>query len=176
MNQDYRLHHLEQIIGKELQKEKNKEIIHNKMKKQSINLRQSFAIAFFILTSYCSSVTAQQIIAVKTKSNALVLQVTPGKEVNTIYLGEKLANDSDYSKIQGQFRQGTDYSGIYNAAYTASGSKNLLEPAITVTHADGNTSLDLLYVSHKTNTVGTGISQTEITLKDPVYPVEVHLF
>jgi alpha-galactosidase len=105
------------------------------MKKQFTTLRQSFAIAFFILSSYCS-VTAQQIITVKTKSNALVLQVTPGKEINTIYLGEKLANDSDYTKIQAQFRQGTDYSGIYNAAYTASGSKNLLEPAITVTHAD----------------------------------------
>ncbi|HJY11178.1 MAG TPA: hypothetical protein VJ304_00240, partial [Flavobacterium sp.] len=120
------------------------------MKKQFTTVRQSFAIAFFILASNCSPITAQQIISVKTKSNALVLQVTPKKEVNTIYLGEKLANDFEYEKIQSQFRQGTDYSGIYNAAYTPSGSKNLLEPAIAVTHADGNTSLDLLYVRHKT--------------------------
>ena len=90
------------------------------MKKQFTSLRQSFTIAFFILTSYCSTITAQQIISVKTKSNALVLQVTPGKELNTIYLGEKLANDFEYVKVQGQFRQGTDYSGIYNAAYTPS--------------------------------------------------------
>jgi len=146
------------------------------MKKQFTTLRQSFTIAFFILTSYCSTITAQEIISVKTKSNALVLQVTPGKELNTIYLGEKLANDFEYVKIQGQFRQGTDYSGIYNAAYTPSGSKNLLEPAIAVTHADGNTSLDLLYVKHTTKTIATGISQTEITLKDNVYPIEVHMF
>ena len=146
------------------------------MKKHITTLRQSFGIAFFMLASYCSPVSAQQIISVKTKSNALVLQVTPGKEVNTIYLGEKLANDFDYVKIQSQFKQGTDYSGIYNAAYTPSGSKNLLEPAIAVTHADGNTSLDLLYVDHKTTTVSTGVSQTEITLKDNVYPIEVHMF
>ncbi|SHM91875.1 alpha-galactosidase [Flavobacterium saccharophilum] len=146
------------------------------MKKQFITLKSSFTVALFVLTGYSSTITAQQIISVKTKSNALILQVTSGKEVNTIYLGEKLANDFEYEKIQGQFRQGTDYSGIYNAAYTPSGSKNLLEPAISVTHSDGNTSLDLLYVAHKTTTVSAGISQTEITLKDPVYPVEVHMF
>src|SRR5690606_2710889 len=57
-----------------------------------------------------------------------------------------------------------------------SGSKNLLEPAITVTHADGNTSLDLLYVSKKVTSIGNGITQTEILLKDSVYPLEVRLF
>jgi alpha-galactosidase len=156
------------------QEKRNK--IELKMKKHISTLRQSFKITFFILASYCSSVSAQQIIAVKTKSNALVLQVTPRKELNTIYLGEKLANDFEYIKIQGQFKQGTDYSGIYNAAYTPSGSRNLLEPAIAVTHANGNTSLDLLYVNHKTTAINEGVSQTEIILKDNVYPVEVHLF
>ena len=119
---------------------------------------------------------AQQIISVKTKSNALVLQVNAAKEVNTLYFGEKLANDADYTKIPGQYHQGNDYTGIYNAAYTPLGSKNLLEPAITVTHVDGNTSLDLHYVTHKTTQAGEGISQTDITLKDPVYQFEVHLF
>ncbi|MEJ7678242.1 MAG: hypothetical protein WKG06_10360 [Segetibacter sp.] len=45
-------------------------------------------------------------------------------------------------------RQGSDYSGIFNSAYTPAGSRNLIEPAIQVTHIDGNTSLDLQYVSH----------------------------
>lgn len=139
-------------------------------------VRQSvLRTAFFLLTGI-TPLVAQQIISVKTKNNALVLQVNASKEVNTIYFGEKLANDADYTLISGQYRQGTDYSGIYNAAYTPSGSKNLLEPAITVTHTDGNTSLDLHYVSHKTTQTAEGISQTDITLKDPVYPFEVHLF
>ena len=146
------------------------------MRNFSTALRPSFAVVFFILVSCFGPIHGQEVISIKTKSNALVLQLTPKKEVNTIYFGEKLANDFDYVKIQGQFRQGGDYSGIYNSAYTPSGSKNLLEPAIAVTHADGNTSLDLVYVSHRTTAISTGVSQTEITLKDPVYPVEVHLF
>lgn len=146
------------------------------MRNFSTALKPSFAVVFFILVNCLGAVHAQEVISIKTKSNALVLQLTPKKEVNTIYFGEKLANDFDYVKIQSQFRQGIDYSGIYNSAYTPSGSKNLLEPAIAVTHADGNTSLDLVYVSHKITAISEGVSQTEIILKDSVYPVEVHLF
>nr|WP_322624242.1 alpha-galactosidase [uncultured Flavobacterium sp.] len=119
---------------------------------------------------------AQQIIKIDTKNNALVYEVNKLKELNTIYLGEKLRNDTDYTAVQGQYHQGNEYTGIYNAAYTPSGSKNLLEPAIMITHTDGNTSLDLHYVSHRSNTVSTGVTQIDILLKDPVYPVEVHLF
>ncbi len=119
---------------------------------------------------------AQEIILIKTKSNVLALQVNSSKELSTIYFGPYLANDIEYGLIQNEFRQGTDYTGVYNATYSCSGSKNLLEPAITVTHADGNTSLDLLYVSTKTMSIGQGITQTDVLLKDPVYPIEVHLF
>ncbi|KGO94998.1 alpha-galactosidase [Flavobacterium subsaxonicum] len=139
-------------------------------------IRKYYYTAVLFLLAGLTPLAAQQIIAVKTKNNALVLQVNSAKEVNTIYFGEKLANDTDYDKIAGQYHQGNDYTGIYNSVYTPSGSKNLLEPAITVTHADGNTSLDLHYVAHKTTQAGEGVSQTEITLKDPVYPVEVHVF
>jgi alpha-galactosidase len=142
---------------------------------QITTFRQSVS-AFFLLAAFSTPLIAQQTIPVKTKSNALVLQVNQAKEVNTIYLGKKLANDADYTKIASQYKQGTDYTGIYNAAYTPSGSKNLLEPALTITHADGNTSLDLHYVSHKTTEAGKGVTQTEIVLKDPVYAIEVHLF
>lgn len=139
--------------------------------------RQSVTIAaFFLWMSFSAKLVAQQIIPVKTKNNVLVFQVNANKEVNTIYLGKKLANDTEYAQIPSQYYQGTDYTGIYNSAYTPSGSKNLLEPAITVRHADGNTSLDLQYISDKTIQVEEGVSQTEIVLKDPVYAFEVHLF
>lgn len=139
--------------------------------------RQSVSIASLLLMMcFSGKLAAQQIITVKTKNNVLVLQVNANKEVNTIYLGEKLANDAEYTQIPGQYHQGTDYTGIYNSAYTPSGSKNLLEPAIAVTHADGNMSLDLQYISDKTIQVETGVSETEIVLKDPVYAFEVHLF
>ncbi|HAL83058.1 MAG TPA: alpha-galactosidase, partial [Mucilaginibacter sp.] len=58
-------------------------------------------------------------------------------------------------------------------AYTPSGSRNLAEPAITVTHADGNNSLDLKYVSHNVTKISDDVSLLSIVLKDPVYDFEV---
>lgn len=140
-------------------------------------MRRPAAVALFsFVMAFSVKLSAQQTIALKTKSNALVYQVNKDKEVNTIYFGEKLVNDADYALVQSQYRQGSDYSGIYNSAYTPAGSKNLLEPAIEVIHADGNTSLNLQYVSHKVTQVKEGISLAEIVLKDPAYAFEVHLF
>jgi alpha-galactosidase len=38
-------------------------------------------------------------------------------------------------------------SGICNAVYTPSGSWSMFEPAISITHADGNISTELLFQS-----------------------------
>ncbi len=119
---------------------------------------------------------AQEVISIETADNAWVFQVNDQKDLNTIYLGDKLNNQSEYAQLMEQYQQGTDYSGIYNAAYTPAGSKNILEPAIQLTHADGNTSLSLNYVSKDVTKIDTGITQTEILLKDPAYEIEVRLF
>jgi alpha-galactosidase len=70
----------------------------------------------------------------------------------------------------------SDDSGILNSAYTPSGSANLVEPAITVTHADGNKSLNLVYVSHTNTKIDDDVSLLTVTLKDPAYDFEVKLF
>ena len=72
-----------------------------------------------------------------------------------IYLGKRFRNNEDYASIpsfDAKQRNG-DYSGLYSSAYTSSGTRNLLEPAIQVIHADGNPSLDLKYVSHQQDTI-----------------------
>ncbi len=51
----------------------------------------------------------------------------------------------------------------------------LFEPAIATTHADGNTSTDLIYVKHDTTPVDTNVSLTRIELKDRFYPFFVTL-
>lgn len=133
-------------------------------------------LTFLMWIFFSQTAIAQDLILVKTKSNALVLQVNEQQEVNTIYFGEKLTTDSEYTAIPEQFIQGEDYTNNYNSIYTPAGSKNLLEPAINVTHADGNTSLILKYVSHKNFQIDNNITQTEVILKDPVYNFEVTLF
>ena len=57
------------------------------------------------------------------------------------------------------------------------GNGVLTEPALQVTHVDGNTSTELHYIEHRTENLNDGVSQTIISLKDPVYPftVEIHI-
>ncbi len=134
-------------------------------------------VLFIILYGLGLGVKAQTIIIpVETAKNALVLQVGSNRDLNAIYFGEKLLNSAEYSQIPGTFKQTEDYTSLLNSAYTPSGSRNLMEPAITVTHADGNNSLDLRYVSHQIKKVDDDVSLLSILLKDPVYNFEVTLF
>lgn len=120
---------------------------------------------------------AQQLnIPIETKHNALVLQVDAAKNLKTIYFGEKLSSAEEYGQVPGVFKQEEDVTGLLNSAYTPSGSRNLLEPAITVSHADGNNSLDLRYVSHSLKKISEDVSLLAVVLKDPVYNFQVTLF
>lgn len=116
------------------------------------------------------------VISLETGKTALVLQVDAQKRLHYTYLGVKLDNRSEYGVIPAVERSGTDYTGMYNSVYTSSGSRNLLEPAITVTHADGNQSLDLQYVSYTSAKISPDVELLKILLKDPVYPIEVTLY
>ena len=142
-------------------------------------MKNSFA--FFLLTvsagSFCNKLTAQEKpIIIETSSNAMVLQADSKKQLNTIYFGRKLQSQEEYNNVPAQYKQGGDYTEILSSAYTPAGSKNLLEPALTVTHADGNTSLDLRYVSHAVSKLDANVSQLSIVLKDPLYDFQVTLY
>lgn len=119
---------------------------------------------------------AQVTIPILTQNNALVLQAEDKKELTILYFGEKLADRNEYKNINTAYKQAVDYSGVLNAAYTSSGTRNLLEPAISVTHADGNNSLDLKYVSSRSEVLDPNTTLTTVVLKDPVYPFEVTLY
>lgn len=131
------------------------------------------ALVFFHQTSAFSQ---NVVIPVETQHNALVLQTNSNNNLNIIYLGSRLSDKKEYEAIPAQYKQTSEYTGVSNAAYAASGSRNLFEPAITVTHADGNNSLDLQYVRHETKKLDENQSLLTVTLKDPVYEFEVKLF
>ena len=134
---------------------------------------------FLLLVSALISTKAvaqSVIIPIETQHNALVLQTDPEQHLGTIYFGKKLSKPTEYAKVQGQFKQTPDYTGMLNSAYTPSGSKNLLEPAITVTHADGNNSLDLKYVKHELKNINSNVSLLSVFLKDPIYNFKVTLY
>ena len=56
------------------------------------------------------------------------------------------------------------------------GNGVLTEPAIQATHVDGNTSTELHYVGHRTETLSPSVEQTVISLKDPAYPFAVDIY
>ena len=60
--------------------------------------------------------------------------------------------------------------------YPQYGNGYIHEPALQATHADGNTSTDLVYVKHEATQVGPNVTLTKIELKDPAYPFYVTLF
>lgn len=115
-------------------------------------------------------------IPVETKNNALVFQTDANKNVGIIYMGSKLADKQEYGQVTAAYRQTSDYSGVANSPYSTAGGRNIFEPALSVTHADGNNSLDLQYVRHETKQLDNNTSLLSIYLKDPVYNFEVTLF
>lgn len=152
--------------------------IHYKSKNSMTVSKSLPAIIIFLvslLLSFGTSVAQSKEIVIETSSNALVLQKGEKDRLSTLYFGKKLASAEEYGKVQEQYRQGTDYSGVLASVYTSAGSTNLLEPSISVTHADGNNSLDLRYVSHSTTSIADNVSLLRVELKDPVYDFRVTL-
>ena len=131
---------------------------------------------FLLLLTYKASM-AQKQIAIETKHNALVLSTDADQHLISSYIGKKLANKGEYLTIPtlDKYLPGSD--DLYNKreAYIASGSINLLEPALSVTHSDGNKSTVLLFKSVKETEIDNNRKLIAIVLKDPKYNFEVTL-
>lgn len=132
--------------------------------------------AFFLIGSLSSQAQTPVTIPMETDQYALVLQTDAEQRLGTIYFGGKLPRAGEYAGIPAQYRSVEDNAGVYHHVYTPSGTWNLAEPAIAVTHADGNKSLELHYVSHESKKTDANTTVTSILLRDPVYPFEVTLY
>jgi alpha-galactosidase len=125
-------------------------------------MKKYLHIAFAVFFSYQVNAQNGKQIVLETKNTSLVLTVGNNKRVFQSYLGKKLS-PATIQQLQGG-----------REVYLTAGMENQFEPAIRMVHNDGNPSLELNYVSHKTEKKE-HYSTTDIILKDPVYPVEVTL-
>ncbi|WP_167605231.1 alpha-galactosidase [Maribellus sediminis] len=116
------------------------------------------------------------IIPISTKDNLMLLQTSREGRLNTVYFGEPLQNEAEYKEVADRFNFRDNNAGIYNATYTTSGTWNLVEPAIEVVQSDGNTSLELKYVSHTQEKTDDNATLTVINLEDAQYHFNVKLF
>ena len=146
-------------------------------------MKKLMTILMILCTVYCVSVGQDQaisagtdqslikqntdiLIPVTTKNTDLIFRVNAGDgRLYQAYLGMKLGNTEALKQLK----------DAGHPAYATFGTDNLFEPAIRMTHNDGNPSLELKYVSHQTEKPEANITITNILLRDPEYPVEVTL-
>jgi alpha-galactosidase len=118
----------------------------------------------------------QVTIPIETAGNVILLQTDRDNRLRMVYFGEPLQHPEEYGMAIRGYHFFDSNAGIYNGAYTPSGTWNLAEPAIQVVHGDGNHSLDLKYDTHAIEPADDGARLISIRLKDPVYPFFVTLF
>lgn len=129
-----------------------------------------------ILLAYIGVSAQGVIIPINTQNHSILLQTDTKNRLRMVYFGKPLHSTAENALVEGSYNFNDDNAGIYNAAYTPAGTWNFSEPAIQVTHADGNPSLELKYASHQVQNQSDDISVTSIVLKDSLYPFQVTLF
>lgn len=143
-------------------------------KNQRTTKKVFMIIAAMCMTSIMAS--AQKTIRVSTDKTDLVMQVSPKGRLYQVYLGDKLKNPSDYNQLKWDVYAASDGSVCQRGheVYATSGAEDFFEPAVAVTHADGNMTTYLYYQSSEEKAISGGV-ETIITLKDKVYPLTVKL-
>jgi alpha-galactosidase len=128
---------------------------------------KKFYTSIFLYFALSIVVIAQTdiLIPISTQQTDLIFKVGNDHRLYQAYFGPKLVQAPD-SKT---------FPRPAHLAYVTSGTDNLFEPAIRITHNDGNPSLELNYVSHQTEKPEENVTITHIRLKDPQYPVDVIL-
>lgn len=118
----------------------------------------------------------EKTIRISTDNIDLVLKVAPNGRLYQTYLGEKLLHDADLDNLEWYQHAASDGSVSQRGweVYSTSGNEDFFEPALGITHADGNMTTYLYYTGATTSNVDGG-TLTRINLRDNRYPVDVTL-
>lgn len=118
----------------------------------------------------------RNIIRISTDNTDLVLEVGPNNRLYQTYLGPRLMFESDLHNLSWSQHAASDVSVSARGweAYSTSGNEDFFEPALGITHSDGNMTTYLYYVDSTQKPVDGG-TLTRINLRDDRYPVDVTL-
>lgn len=133
------------------------------------------AIALMAMAMATTAVDAQTV-RVSTNNTDLVLKVSPKGRLYQVYFGDKLKNAADYEHLTWNTYAASDgaVSTRGHEVYAGSGNEDYFEPAVAITHADGNMTTYLYYKGVETKAIDGG-TETIITLQDDKYPDTVKL-
>ena len=136
-------------------------------------LKPLFACLFSGLICTGAAAAEPQVINIRTNDLSMVMSVAPNGEVLFHHFGGRIDDASPAAGIKSYRR--TDH-GTDNLAYSTMGGRNFREPALRVTHADGDMNTELRYVSHATRTLADkNVSETVVKLTDTDQALDVEL-
>lgn len=137
-------------------------------------MKNFLAVLFAFLFSLTS---AAKMIRISTDKTDLILKVSLEGRLYQVYLGERLLHARDLDHLSWTVYAGSDgsYPQRGYEVYEGSGDESFFEPALAVTHSDGNSSTYLYYKSSEQHAVAGG-TETVIHLFDNRYPVNVTLY
>ena len=130
-------------------------------------MKRKLIIAALLCLSTLPTMAEQ--VVVETKNTSLVLEVEKGQQPRYVYYGKKLSQQ-ELGHLQ--------HPAVFGRmdAYPAYGLNTPAEAALAMRHSDGNMSTALVTdYWERGDVVGEGNFVTCITMKDPVYPIQVTL-
>lgn len=132
------------------------------------------ALSVAVALSSGAQTGERKIIRIATDNTDLVLEVSPDNRLYQTYLGPGLRHESDLRNLSWSQHAGSDGAVSKRGweVYSTSGNEDFFEPALGITHADGNMTTYLYYVDSTQEAVPGGI-HTRINLRDDKYPVNV---
>lgn len=139
-------------------------------------MKKLLVFLFALSSLIYANATDNKVIRISTDNTDLILQVGENGRLYQTYLGEKLLHEQDLQKFQWNVHAASDGSVSKRGweVYSGSGNEEFFEPAIGITHNDGNPSTLLYYISSSSKAVAGG-TETIILLRDNRYPVDVTL-
>ncbi|WP_314953287.1 alpha-galactosidase [Hoylesella loescheii] len=117
---------------------------------------------------------AKNMISIHTDNVQMVLEVKSNGRLYQAYLGERLSEGTPLSLLFMPQANQTWPMPVGNEVYPVMGTEDHFEPALQLTHNNGNPTSVLKYVSH-TQTARNGITEAIVKLRDEKYPISVNL-
>jgi alpha-galactosidase len=126
-----------------------------------------FLLVWLVLCQFSSA--QSQTISINTENTSLIMSVTKNKLYHHYY-GHRIANISEYTQLINYKHESYRYE-----AFPVFGGNYIEEPAMRVTHSDGNLSLCLHVQDVQKNEIDNNRTETSIKFKDAYYPFYVSL-
>ncbi|UCJ09126.1 alpha-galactosidase [Chitinophaga pendula] len=136
-------------------------------------IKKTLSILLFLIAVLQTAVKSETI-HVSTRETELVLQTAQNGRLYQLYLGARLSKPEEYANLTATMKARSD--GQAWEVYPVSGTETYFEPAFGIRHNDGNPATVLTYVSHDQRKISDDVTETVITMKDVLYPVQVKLY